>query len=155
MSNLNVHEFVDKVPDINDIVPTQSNAGPRKYTWASLMSTILKFVERGSTAPTNNDKLWVMPDGRLYFHNGTTWVSAVGAVSENESHDYVVYVSPTGDNAMFMKGNSHYPALTIAYVIAHATNTNDDIVTLFAGIHQLSTLVNCLDQIEHLFFYTC
>jgi hypothetical protein len=137
MPNINVHEFADKTPELTDIIPTQSGVnGPRKYTWASLLSGILKFVNRGVSAPANLDSLWVMPDGKIYFHNGTTWVTASGA-GEAESHDYFAYVSPTGDNGTYTKGDSHSPANSIAFVVAATSNTNDDIVTLFSGLHQV------------------
>jgi hypothetical protein len=132
--NINVHEFADKTPELTDIVPTQSISGPRKYTWASLLSGILKFIVRGTTAPTDIDKLWIMPDGKIYYNHNNAWTPATGSI-EPESHDYYAYVSPTGLDGTYTKGDGHSPANSIAFVIAASSNTNDDIVTLFAGTH--------------------
>lgn len=139
MPNINVHEFLDKSPDLNDIVPTQSAVnGPRKYTWAALKNSILNIFHRSVSTPSTTNEIWIQADGRAFYYNGTAWVTFVGDQSP-ESHDFVAYVSPTGDNGMYMKGNSHYPALTIDHVVSAASNTNTDIITLFAGVHELAT----------------
>ena len=79
--------------------------------------------------------------GQLWHYTGGTWVR-----TNQEDHGDVLYVSPNGNNSTAVKGNSHFPHLTIASAITNST-AGDKIVILEGTFTEDITLSKGLEFI--------